>query len=354
MKTLLFISDKDENFNHSFIQNVINGFLKRYFKIYCVYFTDSFRMTDGEIFIRKKDRNRALELINSNFLKLDNVDFIIIRNFLDVLKSAVKFKKKYKFKLYFQLSFPHFYRSYHEAKIRNKNVAFKYLKYQINLLLYKKLIDRCDGFFPISNLMKTEFFNDIKAPVLPLPLGINESDVIKPAQKSGIMKFIYIGAIDINREMDYFFREFCKSKSEFRLEIYTKDYEYAKGILPNDGRLALHRAVDKERIFSIMREFDVGCFYVPINRLYDLCSPTKVMDYYACGLACFSSAVGECRELFDEKSMFFVDENIAETVDKICATPREELDKMAKIGLEILIKKRNYEIMADEIKEFLK
>ena len=123
--------------------------------------------------------------------------------------------------------------------------------------------------------------------------------------------------------------------------------------MPNDNRFVLHHAVDKDEIFKIMREFDVGCFYVPINRLYDLCSPTKVMDYYACGLACFSSAVGECRELFSEKSIFFIDENIAETVDEICAVSRDKLKEMAKNGLEILTKRRNYEIVAKDIKEFL-
>lgn len=354
MKTLLFISDKDEKFNHSFIENVINGFLKRYFKIYCVYFTDSFTIKENQIFILKKDRSRALELINQHFLDLKNVDFIIVRNFLDVLKNAVKLKKKYDFKLYFQLSFPHFYRSYHEAKIRGKNLLFKFVKYRINLILYKNLINQCDGFFPISNLMKKEFFDDIKTSVLALPLGINTKDITKPLQKSGVKKFIYIGAIDINRQMDDFFNEFCKARSEFRLEIYTKDYEYAKTILPKDSRIVLHHAVSKDEIFNIMREFDVGCFYVPINRLYDLCSPTKVMDYYSCGLVCFSSAVGECRELFDDKTMFFIGNNIAGMVEKICATSRDELSKMAENGLEILIKKRNYESIADKIREFLK
>lgn len=120
MKTLLFISDKDENFNESFIENVINGFLKQYFEIYCVYFGDKIYKNNNKIILLKSQRSRALKVINDNFLSLKSVDFLIVRNFLDILKSAVKIKKIYKFKLFFQLSFPHFYRSYNEAKITKK------------------------------------------------------------------------------------------------------------------------------------------------------------------------------------------------------------------------------------------
>ncbi|OPA79791.1 hypothetical protein BFG04_00215 [Campylobacter pinnipediorum subsp. pinnipediorum] len=354
MKTLLFISDKDEKFNHSFIQNVINGYLKNYFHVYIVYFTDTCKLVNNDIYILKKDRSKVLEIINDKFLNLNDVDFVIVRNFLDVLKNSVKLKSKFGFKLYFQLSFPHFYRPYHEAKIKNKNVLFKFIKYKINLFLYRKFINKCDGFFPISNLMVDEFFKGIKTKVLALPMGLNKEDVsYTKKNKQGIKKFIYIGAVDINRNLEYFFNEFSKAKSDFIFEIYTKDYEYTKKILPNDNRFLLHHSVEKNRIFEIMQDFDIGCFYVPINKLYNLCSPTKVMDYYACGLVSFSSKVNECNELFDKNSMFFVDNDIAETVDAICGVDRQELNNMSILGLDSLLRNRNYKIIAEDLFNFI-
>ncbi|MGP1451099.1 MAG: glycosyltransferase family protein [Wolinella sp.] len=367
MKTLLFISDKDENFEHSFIENVINGFLKQHFNIYCVYFSDRFEISEGgmdegrgggwRICLPKNSRNMALELINDRFLSLEKVDFVIIRNFLDTLRNGLKYRKIYNYKLYFQLSFPHFYRSYHEARNRGKNIIFKWIKYKINLLIYRKLINQCDGFFPISKLMKDEFFPMLSVPYLSLPLGVNPKQIEAKSQTSlsnnSVKKFIYIGAIDINRNLEYFFKEFCYSKSDFYLEIYTKDYEYARSILPNDTRISLHHAVKKGDLFKIMQGFDVGIFYVPVNRLYNLCSPTKVMDYYACNLAVISAKVDECTKLFDANSIFFIDENIPKLVDKICAMSRDELKQMAKTGQKIILEHRNYSRMTDELMRFL-
>lgn len=356
MKTLLFISDKDEKFNHSFIEGVVNGYLRRYFDVKCVYFGDKESKNGDKITLLKSNRKKAFNILKDKFIDFKNIDFVIVRNFLDILRGGVKFKREFGFRLYFQLSFPHFYRSYYEAKICGKKVLFKFIKYKINHILYANLIKQCDGFFPISNLMKKDFFPNIKTPFLPLPLGIEKNNIcIKRADENeNLVKFIYIGAVDINRNLKFFLSEFAKSKSKFEFAIYTKDVNYTMDVLPKDSRFKLFKAVEKDEIFKIMQNFDIGCFYVPINKLYNCASPTKVMDYYSCGLVAFSSKVAECVELFDGNSAFFIDdENIALRVDKICALNKDKFRQMAQNGLENLIEKRDYEKIAFEIYNFL-
>jgi len=353
LKTLLFIGDKDEKFNHGFIEGVINGYLRHYFNVKCVYFGDCERVEGDKITLLKSKRKDVFNVLSANFIDFTKVDFVIVRNFLDVLLGGVKYKQKFGFKLYFQLSFPHFYRSYYEAKIRGKNTLFKFIKYKINQILYANLISKCDGFFPISLKMKQDFFNTLKTPVLPVPMGVNLVHYRKK-HACGVVKFIYIGAVDINRKLGFFLSEFAKSKSEFEFVIYTKDLTYASKILPPDNRFKLLDAVSKDEIFSIMQDFDIGCFYVPETKLYDCASPTKVMDYYACGLVSYSTKVAECATLFDAQSMFFVDESrIAAQVDEICASDRSKFRQMADNGLEILAQKRSYELIATQIRDFL-
>nr|WP_185768462.1 hypothetical protein [Campylobacter sp. RM16192] len=78
------------------------------------------------------------------------------------------------------------------------------------------------------------------------------------------------------------------------------------------------------------------------------------MDYYCCGLVGFSSAVDECKKLFDDDSMFFIEDNtITSQIDQICNTTNQKLKDMAKNGLESLVKNRDYEKMAKKLKEFI-
>lgn len=356
MKKLLFISDKNFGDKHSFIDGVIKsnkkGGLQDFFDVDIVYFEKHRNLKDNIICIQRSDRKNALEVAMS--LSGKKYDVVIVRNFYNTLKNALALRNKLKFKLIFQLSFPHFYRPSHQSLIEKKWVksCFLWMKYKLNLFLLNSAISRCDGFLPISNLMVDEFFQNIQTPYLAMPMGVDEfyTPILKDNKS---MRFIYIGAVDINRQLDVFFADFSRAKSDFVFDIFTFDYDYAASILPNDVRFKLHKGIDKIELFRLMREYDVGVFYVPLNRLYNLSSPTKVMDYCACGIVPFTSPVKECCELFDNKSAFFVGDDLASQVDSICTLSKNDLFDMSCMASKIVKENRSYEALGQKLATFL-
>ncbi len=359
-KKLLYITDQFRNSNHSSIEAIFDGYLKEYFDITLLYFdktTDTQKQTENRIYFPYKKRKEI-----SKKTDLQRYDIIIVRNRFDILKQLLFLKRD--FKLGFQLSFPHSFRRYYQAKMEKKALFRKKIEYEIKDYMEKKYIKRCDFFLPISSTMYKLFYYDLKVPCFTLPLGIDPKSILKKERRDDEkIRFVYTGSIDRLREFDVVLKAFCKVKrDDFTLDIFTPHFEYAKSLmdeLPNEmkSKIRLSKSLPRDELLKKLPSFDVGIFLIPESLLYAVSSPTKVMEYYQCQIPSLMSKIPECLELFADEEEGWIcdfDENeIEKKVKKILTLTKEEIAKMGIKGEEVLSQKRNYKTISKEFYSFI-
>lgn len=348
---ILFVSDKEESASHNAIDAIFDKHLKEHTDI--VYFSKTKRYKEHNKIIlnSKKDILESIEVTHYNY--------IIVRNSFKILNQFMRVKNR-AFKLGFQLSFPHTYRRFYQAKHERRARARKGIEYFFKSTMENQVLKKVDFFLPISNAMLTEFYPKLKTKFFVLPLGIDEENLHNnSAHEDEIYRFIYIGTVDKLRRFDILFEGFSRLKAEnYRLDIYTADLEYATSLLKKyQGiHVYIHQAIDRALIFDKIKQSDVGIFTLPVTKLYYIASPTKVMEYYQCEVPTLSVGVDECRQILDKGSAFFTIFNppaIAHTLRKILKTPKEELKVMGKRGQELILQKRNYGSISNNFKQFL-
>jgi len=349
---LLFVSDKFDFSPHSAIDSIFNKYLKKYIHVDIVYFSkkNTFEKKENKFLIPYKDRKKIY-----TYIDLKDYNIVIVRNFFDVLNSLLKLSRN--FKVGFQLSFPHSYRRYYQAKVEKKAIIRKSLEYFLKEKIEKRLIYKTDFFLPISEYMINEFFNDIKTPYFILPLGIDPEYVL---QKKLIideqLKFLYIGTIDKLREFDKLLdvlKEF--QKDNWILDIYSSTNLQIDKKLQN--KIFQKGYIKRSELLNKINEYDVGIFVLPNVTLYKVASPTKVMEYYQAGIPSLMSNIPECVELFDDNSGFIVNfdkDDLKNSIKKILSMDKLSLINMGYRGQNILLKKRNYKIISKELFDFLK
>lgn len=354
---LLYISDQNELSNHSFIENVINGYLKEYLDTYTVYFSknQNHEIIDNRIILPNNAKNNPIKYLQEKkYVEVNEFSYIIVRNNYKALAHAIRISRKTNIKIGFQLSFPHSYRRVCQASQEQKSLLRKKLAYCIASRIETSLIEKCDIFFPISISMKNTFFPNIKVKTHPLSLGIDPDNIKRKPDNIGKIKFIYIGTVDKLRKLDVVFNALSSIQEDFELLVFTKESNYAKSLLKApDLRIIIKDFIPREELFQEISRSDVGIFLLPVDDLYRVASPTKVMEYYSCSVPALMSKIDECIELFENRNVGWLcdfDElSLKKTFEEIFKHSRDQIRKMGEEGQRILVEKRNYRIMAQEL-----
>ncbi len=356
MKKLLFITDLFKNKNHNAIEGIFNGYLKEFFEIDLIFFDQKAKDIDkiqNKIIFPYKLKNRIRKDLNKKY------DIVIVRNRFDILKQFLENKD---YKLGFQLSFPHSFRRYYEAKITKKALFRKKIEFEIKDFLQKRDLKKCDFFLPISESMYNIFYYDLKIPYFPLPLGIDpKNEIEKKPKKEKTLKFIYIGTIDRLREFETIFKAFLEIKGDFILEIYTPNFKYANSILnnltKNQEKIKIYPPIEREKLLKKLPLYDVGISLIPESILYLISSPTKIMEYYEAKIPSLMSKIPECMEIFCDKEegwiCSFNKDEIKKKIKEILSTPKEEISNMGERGFKKLLLKRNYQKISQEFYQFI-
>ncbi len=357
MKKLLYITDKFENEQHSAIDSIFNKFLKKYYDISLVYFTKKGNYT--------KELNRHIipyherKHIN-RYMNLAQFDILIVRNHFEITQKILKYKNANQ-KVGMQISFPHSFRRYYEAKVVNRSIFRKAIEYNYKSYIEKSIINRCDFYLPISQTMIDEFYKDTTTPYMILPLGIDPNSIIKPkeSKSSSTLKIIYIGTIDKLRRFDMVIDSLIPFKNrDWILDIYSMDRKNFEKSIKEELRekITYKGFLPRDELLKRVGEYDIGMFLLPESRLYKVASPTKVMEYYQMGIPAIMSYIPECEELFDESCGFFAHFNTSSIEDnfkRVLNTPKSTLIEMGRKGQERLIKSRNYKTISDSLYSFL-
>jgi len=294
-----------------------NEILKRKFKGVNIYVVPSVPYTVSKSFLKKGFNIITHSLIKiklvKELIKISNIDIIQTRdNIFDGL-IALKIRKKYDIPFVFQLNFIQLETN---LDYSNKSVLLKlYKKFALVILNY--ILKKADLILPIStylqNYLKKQKFEAQK--IFTLPMGVNSID-FSPNQKTEKLRskyelqdklvFIYIGSLAKKRRLDIILKAFS---------LVTREVMNAKLLIVGDGdgkeeleKLSTNLNLEKYTIFtgeipykSVPKYIclaDIGLSpIVPIDN-YKMSSPTKMLEYMACGIPVIGN-----REIFDMRNV---------------------------------------------------
>lgn len=363
---ILLITDQSPDSNHSAIQGIFHSHLKQHAEVDVVYFDrtlDKPLATGGKLVLpyryKRKQTIHGLAAVTDPAA----YDVVIVRNFFKVLKNILAHRKRHGYRVGFWESFPHSFRRIYEARTTGRAVLRKTLEYAIKRRRESRLIGQCDFYLPITETYKTRFHPILRIPYLPLPMGVDVSHIDRaplPGISGAEKRFIYVGAVDRLRRLDLIVSAFSKAKGDFVFDLYTPSdnelVEEIKSRTPADPRIRVFPPKPRDELLGIMREYDVGVGLIPESPLYEVSSPTKTLEYYAAGIPAIINRLPEYTSLFDEHSAFlcnFTEEGIRDAVMKILSSGRDQLRKRGEAGRQIVLAKRDYAVMAENLHRFL-
>lgn len=359
---LVCITDQFEGSDHSSIEGIFGGYLQAHCDVLLVYFSRERREPyhDGRRLILpyRFKRNGVAGQID-RFVSLQSVDCVIVRNFFPALRDILRQRKGAGFRVGFWNSFPHTFRRFFEAQQEGKGVLRKSVEYRIKTHFERRLVDRCDFLITMSPEFQTSFYPGLKIPHLALPMGINFAGLPSYHPSGGTRKrFIYTGTVDSLRKTDLIAEALVGLDEDFALDIYTRsDNATTRRIAAlGDRRVTLCPPLPRPELFRKMTGYDAGIGLIPENRLYNVSSPTKTLEYYSIGMPAIINHLPDYDALFDEESAFFCEftpDGIRDGVRQILASQSERLLAMGARGREIVRSRRDYAVLADTVYAFL-
>ncbi|MHB8623216.1 MAG: glycosyltransferase family protein [Sulfuricaulis sp.] len=363
---ILLITDQSPDANHSAIQGIFHGHLKKYAEVDLVYFDRTSgtptKLAD-QLVLPYDFKRRGVTKVLSAMVDLADYDFVIVRNFFPALKNVLSERARYAYQVGFWESFPHSLRRLHEARTTGRALWRKTIEYAIKRRLERRLIAQCDFYLPITETFRTRLRPELRIPYLPLPMGVDFSHLeagplpeVSPTAK----RFIYVGVVDRLRQLDLIVAAISGVKGDFVLDIYTPSknelVEQIESRAAVDPRIRVHPPQPRDELLRRMRDYDVGIGLIPESPLYVVASPTKALEYYAVGIPAILNQLPEYVSLFDERCAFlcpFTEQDIRRTVTGILPMSRAELRRMGEAGQEMVRSRRDYAVLATELYRFL-
>jgi len=363
MGKLLYITDQDEYTDHSFIGPLFEKYLKEFYDVDIVYFSE-FKAE-----LEKKDKNRFIlpisakskvikELKNGN-IDISSYSFIVVRNSSEILKDVLSNSRAYSYKVGYRLSFPKRKAQIQVDKANKKSNFFKDLNDTLATYSETKLINQCDLFLPTSRQMHEEYFKDVKIKTYICPPALDPEILHENIQHESTEKrFFYAGTLDKLREFEVVLEAFDSlNTKDWSLTISTKDPKYAKDVIDSfenlKQRVKIQNAKNKEELLVLIAKADIGVSILPNIPLFNTSTPVKIMDYYSSAVPCIMTNNANNSEIFsDDKDAWFCEFNknaIKEKLEYILNLPKDEVAQVGINGQKRLLNVRNYKRIAADL-----
>lgn len=367
MKKLLYVTDQGEYVDHGFILPLFEKYLKEYFEIDIVYFTDfksDFEKKDEHRFVVPSTYKKVLlKELKNNAVDIDQYSYVIVRNDMAILKHVLEEKKNYDYKTGFRLSFPK-----RRAKLkldiaRHKASFLDKLAAKFKNSSEVKVINECDCFIPTSKRMHEEFFPEINAKTFYCPAGIDPEKLHDNIQHDGEEKrFFYAGTLDKLREFETVLEAFSKVISDkWSLTISTQDPSYANELIGKykglEGKVFIKNASNHEELLQLIAEADVGVALLPDIPVFNTSTPVKILDYYSSGVPSLVTNNAHIGQIFeDNKEAWFCTfkiDDIVKKIEDIIELSKEDMVEVGKCGQDKLLSIRNYQTISKQLAQEL-
>jgi glycosyltransferase involved in cell wall biosynthesis len=359
MKKFLYITDQEEYTEHSFIGPLFEKYLKEYYEVDIVYFSDfksDTELKENRYIVPSQYQTEIMEELERNNIDVSSYSYVVVRNIGTILKSVLKSKSKYNYKVGYRLSFPKRRAKMQVDQANNKASFLNILQNKIQTFSETNMINQCDLFLPTSQRMHEEFFDDVTAKTFISPLCIDPERLHDNIQHEDDEKrFFYAGTLDKLREFDVVLDAFSKvQNNKWKLMISTKDPEYTQKIIetyPNiKNKIEVHNARSKDELLDLIAKADIGVSLLPDIPLFNTSTPVKILDYYTSGVPCFMTNSANNNRIFtDEYDAWFCNftrDSIKEKIEYITTLSKEEVAKVGVNGQERLLNIRNYKDLA--------
>ena len=363
MNKFLYVTDQDENTDHSFIGPLFQKYLNRHFEINTIFFSKTKNeieiKDDNIIIVPEKAKTNLLEELQVKGIEISEYAFVVVRNNTTLLKEILKKKSKYNFKVGFRLSFPKRIAKLQTDEANNKKTLFDIINNKIQTYSEVSLINECDIFLPTSFQMKNDYFKDVKIRTFVIPSAIDPEVLHENIQHNGSEKrFFYAGTLDKLREFETVLEAFSNiHNSNFKLMISTKDPEFLDHLLidfPNlKDNIEIYDAKTRKELLNLIALADVGLSPLPDISLFNSSTPMKVLDYYSSAVPCIMSDNENNSSIFeDNNSAWFTTfdkESIQKKLEYIISLSKDEVTQVGLNGQKRLLAVRNYERIAADL-----
>lgn len=367
MKKFLYITDQDEYTDHSFIGPLFEKYLKEYFVVDIVYFSEfkaEFEKKDEHRFILPVgDKGRTIQELNGAGIDVSSYSYVVVRNSGEVLKDVLSKSGAYDYKVGYRLSFPKRRAKMQVDKANNKASFLKHLNNTLTTYSETKMINQCDLFMPTSTQMHDEYFEGVTTKTFICPPAIDPDTLHDNIQHEGEEKrFFYAGTLDKLREFETVLEAFDNVKSNnWKLTISTKDPEYAINVVKGYGNIAanveIRNAKTKEELLDLIAKADIGVSILPEIPLFNTSTPVKIMDYYSSAIPCIMTNNANNNTLFtdDFDAWFckFDKDSIKDKIEYIVNLSKDDVTQVGIRGQQRLLEIRNYKKIAATLAETL-
>ncbi len=366
MKKFLYITDQVEYSDHSFIGPLFEKYLKEYFDVTIVYFSEfksDIEIKGSNIIVPDGYKGNILEELIKHDIDVSQFAYVVVRNTGKVLKSVLKTQERFDFKVGYRLSFPKRRAQMQVDQANNKAGFLDVLNNKIKTYSETNLINECDLFLPTSERMHEEFFEGVTAKTFICPPAIDPDILHDNIQHDGEeTRFFYAGTLDKLREFDKVLDAFNDVRSDkWKLTISTKDPEYAQEIINNydslKGKVEIHNARTRDELLDLIAAADVTVSALPDIALFNTSTPVKILDYYSSAVPCIMTNNANNNTLFtdDYDAWFckFTKESIQEKLEYIINLSKEEVAEVGVKGQQRLLEIRNYKNIASKLAKTL-
>ena len=360
---ILLISDQTPASEHSAVEGIFNGALRRWADVTVTYFDRHIphveRLDKGIVLPHRYKHKRILPQIRK-ILPDQVFDLVIVRNYFPVLKHFLASRMSMGYKVGFWESFPHDFRRFYEARVENKALWRKTLEFHWRRGQQLRRLSLVDFYLPVTRTFKDEFHPTLEVPWNPLPLGFDFT--CQPPEKSAVhgpLHFVYTGTVDHLRRLNEIVTVFNARQEDFIFDIFTSsDNPTVRAIAKlNDRRIRVQAPLPREKLFARLVDYDIGIGLIPDNKLYRVASPTKTLEFCALGLAPLVNHLPEYETLFDDNCAFFCEfaqDSLHIVLDRIFSLSREAIRKVGENSQQVVVRERDYQKIAMNLWAFLK
>lgn len=366
MQKFLYITDQAEYSDHSFIGPLFEKYLKEYYDITIVYFSEfksDIEIKGDNIIVPDRYKKNILEELIKNDIDVGAYACVVVRNTGSVLKSVLKTQERFNFKVGYRLSFPKRRAQMQMDQANNKAGFLDILNNKIKTYSETNLINECDLFLPTSQQMAEEYFEGVTTKTFICPPAIDPEILTDNVQHKGEEKrFFYAGTLDKLREFEKVLDAFNSLQSDkWKLTISTKDPEYAKKIINGydslKSKVTINNATTRQELLNLIAAADVSVSILPDIPLFNTSTPVKILDYYSSAVPCIMTNNANNNTLFtDNENAWFCEfskESIQGKLEQIISLSKEEIAEVGIKGQERLLDVRNYKKIASSLAETL-
>lgn len=364
METLniLLIADVRADAEHSAVEGLFKFESKDGAACTKIFFSKSIRKplcsSDRFILPHRHRRYRVWPTLGT-LVDTERFNVIIVRNLFTVLQQVQAARPKAL--IGFWESFPHSHRRLDQAYLEKRAIWRKRMEYFFAERREKKILQKCHFYLPITQTHKDIFYPDLQIPHLATPMGFDfqRYPIGEPLDKSGPIRFVFIGSIDKLRSLDIVTRAFLAQQHDFIFDIYSDSRNEAVDAVRSihDRRVRFHPGLPRDELFRNIREADIGVCFFPHTKTYIGASPTKTVEYGALGLTVLVNPMPDYEKMLDDECAFictYDEETIKKEIDGIIKLSRAFISKRGRLLQKRVEAKRDYRLLSDRLTDFIR